>query len=504
MEDIMLAYQRIYDLAQSGNIDEAEKQVETLLKLYPAQKNEAIIKVTGIYIDTNKPIAIAKGIKMCEKLLSSLKDKDLIGCCYYNLSNGYHSQIVESFGKHKTYFLDENDKLIEKCVRGYKEAFDARPNAKIATNLGNLYDEIGRTLEAIQWYDKALKIDNNFGMALGNKAIAINGLARVAQSPLRYRIYAHSLLKKALKNESSITEQSDSALRYFESVKSDIHQTFCDLGKEDLLKDGVDCSCSNKPVDNTGYTKFCLEYDLYVNLHIFDYYCCGNIGDNIAYSIVDDYAGERAKEMFLRIDDIGETFSTARYILWLSRNIKNIDAINKQTLFVNNFDYVAHGLDVGMLKTAYRTAYCCLDKIAYALNYYLDLQIPNQKVDSKIIWFKKTKKSKKSKNNKNNKNNKNQFKPKQDDNYQFRPKLLKQHYSLYGIYATMQEFKDQVSPKHNALEHRYHKLYSIPCGGQSVEDFSRETIEILYTIKCLIVYLICFVENSETTKRTYD
>lgn len=482
MEDVMSEYQKIYILAQSGNINEAEKQTKTLVELYPARKNETIINVAGIYIDTNQPTAIAKGIKMCEKMLGSLKDKDLMGHCCYNLSNGYHSKIIESFGKHKTYFVDKNDKLIKKYIRRSKQAFNASPGAQIATNLGNFYDEIGRTLEAIQWYNKALEIDENFGMASGNKAIAISSLARVTQSPLRYKIYAHSLLKKALKNESSITEQSDIAVRHFESIKNDIRQTFCDLGKEDLLKDGVDCSCSNKPADDNGYIKFCLKHDLYVNLHIFDYYCCGNIGDNITYLIVDDNVGARAKEMFLRIDDIKETFSTARYILWLSRNIKNIDIVNKQTSFVNNLDYVAHGVDVGMLKTAYRTAYCCLDKIAYALNYYLDLQVPNQEVNSKIIWFEKA----------------------NDNKNQFRPKLLEQHYSLYGIYAAVDELKDRDSQKRNALEHRYYKLYSIPYGGQSVEEFFRETMDVLYAIKCLIVYLICFVANSEVAKQPYN
>lgn len=474
----MQKYGKIKSLASLGDVEDAKEETKALLKLYPTRKNEIIINVAGIYIDTNIPTLVERGVKKCERLLSSLKDNNLLGYCCYNLSNAYHHQIMESFSKNKTYFLD--NKLIKKYIRRSKQAFSIRPEAQIATNLANFYDEIGRTLEAIQWYDKALEIDKNFGMALGNKGIAVNGLARVAQNPARYKIYAYSLLKMALDNTRSITEQSDSALEQFELVKNDIYQAFCDIGKEDLLNDDVDCSCPNKPPDDTGYTEFCLKHDLYVNLHIFDYYCCGNIGDNIAYSIVDGCVGARAKEIFLRLDDIRETFSTARYILWLSQNIKNIKTINKQTLFVDNFDYVAHGIDIGMLKTAYKTAYCCLDKISYTLNYYLDLQIPCQKVNSKSIWLEDAEGAKN----------------------QFRTKLLKQHYSLYGIYATMEKLKDQDSQKRNALEHRYYKLYNLPGNGQSVEAFFREVIDVLYTIKCLIVYLICFIASSEFMKHT--
>lgn len=478
MEELMQKYRRIKSLASLGDVENAEKEVEALLKLYPTRKDETIINVAGIYIDTDIPDLVGRGAKKCERLLSSLKDNNLLGYCCFNLSNAYHHQIMESFFKNKTYFY--TDKLIKKYIRRSKQAFNARPEAQIATNLGNFYDEIGRTLEAIKWYDKALKIDENFGMALGNKAIAIDGLARVSQGSLRYKIYAYSLLEKALSSASSVAAQNNSALEHFKSVKGSIYQEFCALGKEDLLRNGVDCSCPNNPTDHAEYAAFCLEHDLYANLHVFDYYCCGNIGDNISYSIVDDYTGERAKEMFLRIDDIRETFSTARYILWFSQNIKNIEAINKQTLFADNSDYVAHGINIGMLKTAYKTAYCCLDKISYALNYYLDLQIPRQKVNSKTIWLEDM----------------------EDTKNQFRSKLLKQHYSLYGIYATMEELKDRDSQKRNALEHRYYKLYSAPSNGQSVEDFFRETVDVLYTIKCLIVYLICFIENSELAKHT--
>lgn len=423
----MQQYEKIKVLASSGDVENAEKEAEALLELYPTRKDEAIVNVAGIYIDTNLPALVGKGAKKCERLLGSLKDSDLIGRCCYNLSNAYHFQIMESFSRNKTYFLDSE--LIKKYIRRSKQAFSAKPEAQIATNLANFYDEIGRTLEAIQWYDKALGIDKNFGMALGNKGVTVNGLARVARSQVRYKIYAYSLLKKALDNAQSITEQSGNALRYFESVKNGIYQAFCDVGKEDLLKDNADYSYVNKPTDNTGYTEFCLEHALYVNLHIFDYYCCGNIGDNIAYSIVDDCAEVRAKEMFFRIDDIRETFSTARYILWHSQNIKNIKTINKQTPFADSSDYAAHGIDIGMLKTAYKTAYCCLDKIAYALNYYLDLQIPNKKVDSRTIWFEDL----------------------DGNERQFRDKLLKQHYSLYGIYTAIEELEKQDSQKRNAL-----------------------------------------------------
>ncbi len=44
---------------------------------------------------------------------------------------------------------------------------------QIYTNLGNLLDTVGRFVEGLEYLDKALTIDPNFGMAIGNKGLII-------------------------------------------------------------------------------------------------------------------------------------------------------------------------------------------------------------------------------------------------------------------------------------------------------------------------------------------
>ncbi|GAH88502.1 unnamed protein product, partial [marine sediment metagenome] len=49
---------------------------------------------------------------------------------------------------------------------------DFKLRKQIWTNYGNCLDTLGRTIEALYAYDEVLKIDSNFPMAMGNKAMS--------------------------------------------------------------------------------------------------------------------------------------------------------------------------------------------------------------------------------------------------------------------------------------------------------------------------------------------
>ena len=44
---------------------------------------------------------------------------------------------------------------------------------KALTDAGNSYDEVGRYLDALEMYDRALRLDPSFAMALGNRGMAL-------------------------------------------------------------------------------------------------------------------------------------------------------------------------------------------------------------------------------------------------------------------------------------------------------------------------------------------
>jgi tetratricopeptide (TPR) repeat protein len=133
----------------------------------------------------------------CEKHASE-DDKPLD---FYNLANGY--SVLWEFRSH----LFVNSKKAEdaeehrlaryyyrKSLEALKElSKDELDNVKslacqIWTNYGNSLDNVGRSIEAIDAYDEALRINPNMGMALGNKGRALFQLA-YSMTGYRHQFY---------------------------------------------------------------------------------------------------------------------------------------------------------------------------------------------------------------------------------------------------------------------------------------------------------------------------
>jgi tetratricopeptide (TPR) repeat protein len=79
-------------------------------------------------------------------------------------------------------------------------------------NCGNLFSSFGREVDALDCYDRALRIDSAFGMALGNRAMA---LARVAPFMDAHQSHvleeAAWLLERAFEDEQRIRDVGGSA-----------------------------------------------------------------------------------------------------------------------------------------------------------------------------------------------------------------------------------------------------------------------------------------------------
>ena len=130
----------------------------------------------------------------------------------------------------------------------------------------------GRPLEALGCYEQALAIDPDFGMALGNKAMAIQTLASVTRYPVTHLIQAHQLYQAAIARSHSVAEVGlDGSLESFRSHDDEIVRYLTTIGRADRL----DQDLRHEPYDDSAlsdfvrfYTRFCLQHDLYLNTHL--------------------------------------------------------------------------------------------------------------------------------------------------------------------------------------------------------------------------------------------
>lgn len=495
----------------SNNNDEAIKHIENIIGLTNQAKHTEALKelnerdeeyssslvyllnksslLINIGTDLQDIDVVEGGILAGEACLDDARFKNHRGDLLYNIANGLHFRITSFFHKNSTYFGIEKD--IKRCADMFRESFQLTGQENAAVNLGNLYDETGRPLEAIIEYEKAIRKNSNFGMAYGNKALAIKRLSPISDYQGAYLIYAYQLLGKALDNKQSvISHGGQQAVVSFTQSQNQIKTAFESQAKVDLLDTDLTHHTFDEDkmeADEVSYTKFCLDNDLYLNLHMFDRHSASSIGDNISSSFItginDEVADQQVKESFMRLNEIKESYITGRYTLWLSQQkTTSLSNISQQSLFVNNLDYTAHNIYTGLLKSAYKEGFSTLDKIANVINHYLELGHDEEKTNYRKIWFTKLDKKK----------------------GQINPVIQSQNYLLFGLYSIMSELGDGPDKIRNRLEHRYFRISTMggdEHGAPTFDELTEQTIESYYGLKCAIVYLLNFLNLCEETKR---
>ncbi len=252
------------------------------------------------------------------------------------------------------------------------EKDDSTHFERAATNIANILEKYGRNYEALFMYDRVLNINPNFGMALGNKAIALEYYIRLAPQQSQLLLNkCYYLLKKALKDNELAEVGGMSALEYFNNKLKYIENYFSEI-------DSVPREL-NPPSTINKYEKFVLTNNLYLNYDYGYYYDKNSLTDNLFPNLQEEISSEKFKKLsvmskktyfsFQVFNQILEDYTTARYNYFdaLNKNYKKIDA---QINYISTLDYTRHCLKYGLLKSTFSKLYGCLDKIAHLVKYY--------------------------------------------------------------------------------------------------------------------------------------
>lgn len=478
--------EKIESVYESGNFEGAKSQVEEFRKIFSDLEIFVIGPMINIGARTNDVSLIKDAIQVFEHT----SPEDLDAQFFYNAGNGY--QILFEHRLFNGEDIFEIHDLIKNAVHCFKSVPLRSP--AVLTNQGNLYDEIGRPIEALKLYEAALSIDRKFGMALGNKAMAMGRLAPISEYNTAYLIYSYQLYSQALLNRESILKAAHAdVIGVFERGMRAIESTFeksnmLDNLQKDLTHPKPNFSKLTKFVKF--YTEYCLEKDLYLNLHIHSNDSDASTGDNIGMRLITDNRGSHQEEkdyitdISFRLNEIKEAFISARLALVQSQYVTNdFSNISKQTLIVNNLDYSVSNIYVGYLKMAFKEGFSVLDKIAIFLNHYLELNYKedDRRLGYSTIWYGNL-----------------------DKNGPINEKIREHGAALYGIYSLLEEIRDsELDEIRNATTHRYLRIYRSMKPEQSYdfEEIVDKTEELLFKVKCAIIYLYNFINTNEEKKK---
>ena len=241
------------------------------------------------------------------------------------------------------------------------------------TDCGNSYDIVGRYLDALNCYERAIRIDPSFGMALGNRGTM---LLRVA--PLMGEHESHVLLEAAAdldaaieKRESVLQHGGRSALDQFQHQRASISTSLRPIQNAPNLPSSL----------GDPYLDWCLSSELFLHASpgcirpetrtldpvFFRYVHLSFSDDDLRHTdeIVDAF------------NAVKQAYISGRYLVWLARSDESpvrehTRAITRRTTFLDTLSYARWGARTGIAVQAYKAAVDLLDKIASFVHLYFD------------------------------------------------------------------------------------------------------------------------------------
>jgi tetratricopeptide (TPR) repeat protein len=478
----------VYQKINEGHFDEALTFTRKIQGLGPHYLVSYI--ASGLLIDIGSAMQnvsiIEEGLQALQKDFEEIcKHTEIVPTANYNLANAYMTIFEEEMRKNPRAALFSKTKL-DDARRYYKRAIKAQPKdntllSQIFVNLGNCFDTLGRVVDALECYDQALTLKPDFGMASGNKGMALlNYAVLCGEHQGTFSLEAYTLLTDALKQ--GVYPQAASS---FEQCIRIIEKEFPKIS-------------SWNPSGFPGYkikarsnfekflTEFCLQNKLYLNICFFCQKCDAAIGDTaIIRTMIVKAQDDAYLTLSSYLNQIKQDYVTARFLLILSRYEQlNLDFVDKRVTIINTRDYSLHNIYIQLVKTAFKTFYDVLDKIAFFINDYLKLGIPDREIDFTKVWYSDNKKV-------------------------IRPKIADtNNLSLNALFDIHRELdygeKNELKRTRNALTHRFVNIRIVqePENDENMTESTLvlRTLELAKIVRNSVMYLLHFVNIEETKK----
>ena len=314
---------------------------------------------------------------------------------YYDIANGYHD-LREIKGENIEHYLEKEVYHLRYALDTYEGNLyndeSDTPEGKVAryiamrayTNLGNAYRTMGRYIAAIDSFQNALIISNDFAMASLNISLALLSYARLQirgyeQNYFHHACYHYYLRTKECRINLEKPEYLDDLTHYVSSFSPAYIEQFL----EKPLKLPV------FQVDNQAeadYRSYLLLFRLFLDpcLDIRSEHCFAV--DSIGLPFEEPY-GEREKELLGLFNQIKQEYNWARLLWYKSAKEGEHECYADRELdLVDVGKNVDFSLSESMLRTAFKAGYSLFDRIGFFINEYFKVGLTGAKISFKNVW----------------------------------------------------------------------------------------------------------------------
>jgi tetratricopeptide (TPR) repeat protein len=254
------------------------------------------------------------------------------------------------------------------------------------TNLGNSYDHLGRDLEAIEAYRRALAIDPGFGMARGNLGLALVHVAPFA------RQHAASVggeglaeLQAALTDEERVREIG--GMSAFEHFRAEL---------EKYTSRGAQPVRVSPPAFTEPYLRWMGEQRLFLHVSPSCLQEDSLAFDPLFFQFVrsgwDEGEDARAKRLIDAYNALKQSYVASRYQTWLaleeeSPAAKHLGQLERESPYLDTLLFSRFGTRTGMLIHAFTAAMNLLDQVAVFVHLYLRTGRSPREVTMRRLWL---------------------------------------------------------------------------------------------------------------------
>jgi len=381
-------FNNIKAMIQQEKHSDALKAWEELKSEYPNDMNiilnepALLIDIGGIVKDQEM---LTNGINKGRTLLEKGVPAENKAVIHYNVGNGYLN-LFGSGPRDNALSRINNDNL-QSAKYHFRQALKSNPNdglmVNILANYGNCLDSLGRSLDALYCYDDALGIDPNHSMSIGNRALAKLLFANISGA-YRTRTYIETYqeLRSIIDKEDLLLIGGYTANESFKEKSSKIEVLFDD---KSMLDQDISCGKDElkySTVFEEYYFDFCKKHRLFLNFHTGTHNCQYEILDSAFISIITRVdEGTRFYSLAKKVNDIKEDFLTSKLLLAQSEFRRDdFDNISQKVIFANTLDYANNTIYTALLKSSFRICYNILDKIAFFINDYLNLNMKDSRI----------------------------------------------------------------------------------------------------------------------------
>lgn len=277
---------------------------------------------------------------------------------------------------------------------------DTTRRCQILTNYGNLLSNVGRTVDAIALWDRALGIAPRFAMARGNRGFGLRIYAGMLSDDMERAImllHAFEGLKSATAEDAlNDSDQNGRALSFFYSHAREIASA-ADIDRISELEKRVSGPIGRSRIERR-YRNWCQQHRLFLcPLNELGSHPAGSL-DNLMLPTLAERIGERLNghlppPIFGFFNQMKQEYVSARFTLFEGIDSTRLHFSDHQVALADTLDYPLFSLASERIRTAFRVAYSLLDKVAYFVNWYWKLGKELKLISFKNVWLTERKSS---------------------------------------------------------------------------------------------------------------